>query len=246
MDKKVVLITGSSSGLGASTAEVFAKNGYNVVINYLTNERNALKLQKELEEKYKVDCICIQADISEEEDVNYLSKTIIKKFGHLDVLVNNAGIAIDTTFEDKTKENFMRTLEVNLYGTFLASKVFGQLMFENKKGKIINISSTNGLDTYYEYSLDYDASKAAIINLTHNLANHYAPYINVNCVCPGWMKTPMNAELDEDYIKEEEEKILLGRFAEPEEVANLVYFLSTEEASYINDSVIRIDGGMKC
>ena len=82
MDKKVVLITGSSSGLGASTAEVFAKNGYNVVINYLTNERNALKLQKELEEKYKVDCICIQADISEEEDVNYLSKTIIKKFGH--------------------------------------------------------------------------------------------------------------------------------------------------------------------
>lgn len=242
----MVLITGSSLGLGSATAEVFAKNGYNVVINYLTHEKEALKLQKKLEEDYNIHCLCIEADISNEEDVYYMSKSIITKFGHVDVIVNNAGIAIDTLFENKTKENFMRTLEVNLYGTFLVSKVFGKLMFDNKHGKIINISSTNGIDTYYEYSLDYDASKAAIINLTHNLANHFAPFVNVNCVCPGWMNTPMNENLDEALIKEEEEKILLNRFAEPKEVANLVYFLSTEDASYINDSIIRIDGGKKC
>ena len=118
-------------------------------------------------------------------------------------------------------------------------------MYNNKQGKIINISSTNGVDSYYEFSLDYDASKAALINLTHNLANHYSPYINVNCVCPGWINTPMNQELSEEFKQKEINKILLNRFAEPEEIANLVYFLSTDEASYINDSIIKIDGGVK-
>ena len=119
-------------------------------------------------------------------------------------------------------------------------------MLKQKEGNIINISSTNGIDTYYEYSLDYDASKAAVINLTHNFASHYAPYVNVNCVCPGWINTPMNKNLDKEFIKDEENKILLGRFANPEEITALVYFLSTDEANYINDSIIRIDGGKKC
>ena len=168
------------------------------------------------------------------------------KFNKIDVLVNNGAISIDTTIEDKTKNNFMKIFEVNVYGLFNVSKVFGEDMLKNKKGKIINIGSTNGIDTYYEYSLDYDASKAAVINLTHNLASHYAPYVNVNCVCPGWINTPMNKNLDKEFIKDEENKILLGRFANPEEITALVYFLSTDEANYINDSIIRIDGGKKC
>ena len=118
-------------------------------------------------------------------------------------------------------------------------------MFENKNGSIINISSTNGIDSYYEYSLDYDASKAALINLTHNLANHYSPYVRVNCVCPGWINTPMCEELDKEFKEKEEKKILLNRFAEADEIANLVYFLASDEASYINDSIIKIDGGVK-
>ena len=101
------------------------------------------------------------------------------EFNKIDVLVNNAGIAIDTTFDMKTKENFIKTFEVNVYGLFNISRLFGDLMYENKSGNIINISSTNGIDTYYEYSLDYDASKASVINLTHNLANHYSPYVRV-------------------------------------------------------------------
>ena len=170
---------------------------------------------------------------------------IKEKFGTLDVLVNNAGIAIDTTFEDKTKENFRKTLELNLIAPFFLTRLFADDMYNNKQGKIINISSTNAIDSYYEFSLDYDASKAALINLTHNLANHYSPYINVNCVCPGWINTPMNQELSEEFKQKEINKILLNRFADPEEIANLVYFLSTDEASYINDSIIKIDGGVK-
>ena len=175
-----------------------------------------------------------------------LKNEILIKFDKLDVLVNNASIAIDTTFEDKTKDNFMRILEVNLVGTFLMSKCFGDIMEKEGYGNIINISSTNGIDTYYEYSLDYDSSKAGVINLSHNLANHYNGKVRVNTVCPGWIDTPMNKELDSEYKKDEEEKIILGRFAHPDEIANVVYFLSSDEASYMNDSVIRIDGGKRC
>jgi len=245
MEKKTVLITGSSSGLGSSIAEIFASNNHNIIITYLTHEEEAINLKNKLEKQYNIKCSTYKCDLSKEEDINNLYKEVIKDFNNIDILVNNAGIAIDTTFEDKTKDNFMKILEVNLVGVFLLTRLFADKMIENKNGKIINISSTNGINTYYEYSLDYDASKAALINLTHNLANHYSPYINVNCVCPGWINTPMNKELDEEYIENECKKILLGRFAEPNEISELVYFLSTDKANYINDSIIRIDGGWK-
>jgi 3-oxoacyl-[acyl-carrier protein] reductase len=246
MDRKVVLVTGSGSGLGKNIIEKFAQNNYDVVITYLTHEKEALKFKEEIEQKYHVNTLCCECDISINEDVDYLFKKVINTFGRIDVLVNNAAISLDTTIEDKTKDNFMRILEVNVYGTFYTSKVFGKYMKENKNGKIINIASTNGIDTYYEYSIDYDASKAAVINMTHNLANHLAPYVNVNCVCPGWINTPMNENMDKEFREKEENKILLNRFAEPEEIANLVYFLATDEANLINDSIIRIDGGIKC
>ena len=245
MNKKTVLVTGASQGLGSSIAQKFASNNYNVIINYNTHKEKAEQLQNELIKKYNINCLSIKCDITNDKEIQNMYQIIKKEFGTLDVLVNNAGIAIDTTFEDKTKENFRKTLELNLIAPFFLTKLFADDMYKNKQGKIINISSTNGIDSYYEFSLDYDASKAALINLTHNLANHYAPYINVNCVCPGWINTPMNKELDDEFKEKENKKILLNRFAEPEEIANLVYFLSTEEASYINDSIIKIDGGVK-
>ena len=246
MNKKVVLVTGSSSGLGMEIIKKFASNNYNCVINYYNHEQEANDLKKELESKYQIKCLTVKGDISKDEDVKHIYNEIINEFGHLDVLVNNAGIAIDEPIDVKTKENFMRVLEVNLYGTFITSKIFGKLMYDNKNGVIINISSTNGIDSYYEFSVDYDASKAGVINLTHNLANIYSPYVRVNAVCPGWINTPMNKELSEEFKKEEIDKILLNRFAEPSEIASLVYFLSSDEASYINDSIIKIDGGHKC
>lgn len=244
MNKKCVLVTGSSIGLGASIIRKYASMGYNTIITYNSHKDEAIELQKEINDKYNTESLVIKCDISKEEDIENLKNEIISKFNKLDVLVNNASIAIDTTFSDKTKENYMKILEINLVGTFLVSKIMSTIMNDNSS--IINISSTNGIDTYYEYSLDYDSSKAGIINLSHNLANYLSPKIRVNTICPGWINTPMNKDMDMEFKKQEEDKILLKRFAEPNEIANLIYFISSDDASYINDSVIRIDGGKKC
>ena len=243
---KTVLVTGSSSGLGKSIIEKYASNGYNTIITYLTHENEALEFNEYIKNKYKVKSICVKLDISNEDDIQNLYKLILNDFGKIDVLVNNASICNDTLFEDKTKDNFMKIIEVKLVGTFLMSKTFGKLMYNNKNGSIINISSNNGIDSYYSESLDYDASKAGVINLSHNLANVFSPYVRVNTICPGWIETPMNENMSEEFKNKEINKILLKRFASPEEISNLVYFLSSDEASYINDSVIKIDGGKVC
>ena len=240
-----ILVTGSSRGLGKAIVIEYAKNGYDVIINYNNSKDKALELKDYIESNYKVKALVIGCDISKEEEIDNMIDEIYKEFGHLDILVNNASIALDQDFELKTKEDFMKTLETNLVGTYLLSKKIGLKMKEAKKGNIINISSTNGLETTYPESIDYDASKAGIISLNHNLANYFAPYIRVNTICPGWINTDMNKDLDKEFIEDETNKILLGRFAEPEEIAYLAYFLGTDKSSYINDSIIRIDGGVK-
>ena len=233
----VVLVTGSSRGIGKETILRYAKEGYDVVINCNSSMDEALKVEMETR-KYNVKTLVIKCDISNEEEVKGMVDVIKNEFGKVDVLVNNAGIAIDTTFEDKTVENFRRILDINLIGTFLVSKYVSKIM---DKGVIINISSTNGIDTTYPESLDYDASKAGVISLTHNLAKEFAPNIRVNAICPGWVNTDMNRELDEGFIKNETKKIKLGRFADPSEIADAIYKIST--CTYINDSIIRVDGG---
>lgn len=239
----VSLVTGSSRGIGKSIVEEFAKRGIDVVINYHKNEEKALELEKEIKEKYNVKTLVIKCDVSIEEEVEEMINKVIDEFGKIDILVNNAGVERDTSFLDIRVKDFKRILDVNLIGTYLCSKYAGKIMLENKKGKIINISSTNAIDTYYPESCDYDASKAGVISLTHNFARSFAPFINVNCICPGWTKTGMNKDLSIDQIEKERKKILLGRFATPEEIAKVVLFLASNKASYINDTIIRVDGG---
>lgn len=241
--RKTVLITGGSRGLGRACALKFAQLGYNVIINYNNSLKEAVSLETYLKENYNISVLLVKADISKEDEVINMMNVIKNSFQKIDCLVNNAGIAIDTLFEDKTVQNFRKIIDVNLIGTFLVSKYIGSLMFKEKSGTIINVSSTNAIDTYYPYSLDYDASKAGVISLTHNLARQFAPYIRVNCVAPGWINTEMNKELDKEFIEEENKKILLGRFSEPSEIANVIAYLASDEASYINGSVIRVDGG---
>ena len=245
MDRKVVLVTGGSRGIGAATVEIFAKNEYNVVINYVSDDKKANELKEKIEKQYSVSALILKADVSNSKEVTEMVEKIIQKFGHIDVLVNNAGIAIDQTFEYKTEKEFRRVLDVNLVGPFLVSKEVGKIMKEQGSGKIINVSSTNGIDTYYPESMDYDASKAGLISLTKNLATVFAPNVQVNAVAPGWVNTEMNKELDGEFLEEENKKILLGRFAEPSEIASVIYFLTTKEASYINGTVICIDGGKR-
>lgn len=239
----IALVTGSSRGIGKSIICEFARRGIDVVINYYKNEEAAKELEKEIKSKYKVRVMSICSDVSKEEDVRLMFDKIIDEFGSIDILVNNAGICRDTMFTDIKVKEFRRILDVNLIGTYLCSKYAYLYMKEKKKGVIINISSTNAIDTYYPESAAYDSSKAGVISLTHNMAVEFAPYIRVNCVCPGWVKTDMNKDLSFDQIEEEKRKILLNRFADSDEIAKVVVFLASKDASYINDSIIRVDGG---
>ena len=240
---KVALVTGSNRGIGKAIIEEFAKAGLDVVINYCHREEEAKKLQKYISEKYNVSVMVCKCDVSREEEVESMVNDICDAFGGIDILVNNASVCKDTLLMDKSLRDFKRILSVNLLGTYLVSKYVGQVMLNNKSGKIINISSTNAIDTYYPESCDYDASKAGIISLTHNFARSLAPYVTVNCICPGWVKTPMNKDLSIEQIEEEKRKILLGRFADVEDISNVIMFLASSKANYINDAIIRVDGG---
>jgi len=244
-ENKVALVTGSSKGIGSAIIKKLAQNGYDVVINYNNSKNEANLLKKEVEEKYNIKALVIKCDITKEEEIKNIVGIIESEFKKIDLLVNNAVFFKDSFYEEKTKKDFMKILEVNLVGTFLVSKYVGNIMLNNKKGSIINISSNNALYAYYPESIDYDASKAAVISLTKNMAIQYAPYIKVNCIAPGWVETYSNKNIDDEFKQQEINKILLKRFAREEEVANVVLFLASEDASYINGSIICVDGGYR-
>lgn len=240
---KNVLVTGGTRGIGEAISREFAKKGYDIIINYVKSNEKAEKLKEELEAIYNIKVLPIQADLSNETEINNMVDVAIKEFGKIDVLVNNAGIVIDKEFEDRTVEDWKQTLDINLIAPFVLTKLVGKEMLKQKSGAIINISSTNGLNTYYPTSVDYDASKSGLISLTYDSAVQFAPYVRVNCIAPGWVNTEMNKELPEDFVKDETERILVKRFGEPEEIAKVVAFLASEDASFVNSTVIKVDGG---
>ena len=240
---KNVLITGGTRGIGEAISREFAKKGYNLIINYINSKEKAEKLKTELETEFNISVLTIQGDLSEEKAIENMVDIAMDKFGKVDVLVNNAGIVIDKEFEDRTIEDWKQTLNINLIAPFILTKLIVKEMVKNKGGAIINISSTNGINTYYPTSVDYDASKSGLISLTYDSAVELAPYVRVNCIAPGWVNTEMNKELPEDFVKEETERILVKRFAEPEEIAKVATFLASDDASFINSTIIKVDGG---
>lgn len=243
---KVVLVTGGTQGIGKAIALELAKNHYDVVINYLTSNKAAALLEEEIKKNYDVRVMIIQADVSKEEEVDAMISLIEKKWGGVDILINNAAVDLSNLFHLKTADEFRKTLDVNVVGAFNCSKRVYRHMLDQEYGRIINISSTNGINTYYPMCIDYDASKAALISLTHNLAFEYGPYINVNAIAPGFIGTDNELDgYDEEFLKEEQEKIMVNRYGKPEEVAYLVKFLISDEANFINNTIIRIDGGQK-
>lgn len=217
-----VLVTGGARGLGLAISLYYLKMGHSVVVNYNNSDEMALKLKSEYGDRVSI----VKADVSNEDDV----KRMFDALGKLDVVVNNAGIAKDSDPMEKSAEEFLEVIKVNLLGTFLVSKY---AVNHVDKGCIVNISSTNALDTYYPESMDYDASKAGVISLTHNFSLYLKDRdIRVNVVCPDWIDTDMNLEMDEEYKKS------LGVFLKPEEVAKVVYDVSIDES--VNDEVIRV------
>ncbi len=240
---KNVLITGGTRGIGEAISREFAKKGYNLIINYIKSKEKAEKLKNELEEKYNIEVLTVQADLADEKEIKNMVDIALNKFGKIDVLVNNAGIIIDKEFEEKTIEDWKQTLNINLIAPFILTKLIGKEMVKNKSGAIINISSINGINTYHPSSADYDASKSGLISLTFDSAVEFSPYVRVNCIAPGWVDTEMNKDLSEDYVKEEIERILVRRFGRPEEIAKVATFLASDDASFINSTVIKVDGG---
>ena len=217
-----VLVTGGARGLGLAISLYYLKMGHSVVVNYNNSSDLALKLKSEYGDRVSI----VKADVSNEDDV----KRMFDALGKLDVVVNNAGIAKDSDPMEKSAEEFLEVIKVNLLGTFLVSKY---AVNHVDKGCIVNISSTNALDTYYPESMDYDASKAGVISLTHNFSLYLKDRdIRVNVVCPDWIETDMNLGMDEEYKKS------LGVFLNPEEVAKVVYDVSIDES--VNDAVIRV------
>lgn len=241
MENKVVLVTGSSRGIGKATIIEFASKGYNVVINYNNSEIEAEELKRYVESNYNVKALTIKADVSNEKEVKNMVVEIIKEFNNIDVLVNNAGIVYDRAFEDIKIEEFEETLKVNVIGAFIVAREVARYM---KKGSsIINVSSTNGTKTISPECLDYNISKIGLQSLTRDLAFQFKPNIRVNAIAIGWADTDMNKDLPKDYIKEETSKIYIERFANPSEIAKTIYFLASDESSYINSEIVNIDGG---
>lgn len=242
-EKQVVLVTGGSRGIGKEIALKYAENGYNVAINYVSDKTDISELQKEFKEAGAENLI-EKADVSKSDEVEEFVKKVIEKFGRIDVLVNNAGITRDTLLMRMKEEDFDKVIEINLKGTFLVTKAVTPYMMKKRNGRIVNLSSVVGV-TGNAGQCNYSASKAGIIGFTKSVAKELASRnIRANAVAPGFIDTDMTSVLTDEVKANINAQIPMKRMGTAREIANVVYFLGSEESSYVTGQVINIDGGM--
>lgn len=241
---KVVVVTGGSRGIGRATALEFAKEGAGVIVVYNKAADEADKVVDAIK-KMGRKAQAIKCDVAHENEVKAMVDKAINSFKHVDILVNNAGIVIDTPFKNRTVEHWKKTLDVNLIGSFLCAKYLGPLMVKQKYGQIVNVSSNNAFGGWGGDSIDYDASKAGMVIMTKDLAVEFGPYVRVNSLAPGWVDTDMNKDLSKEFMAKEAERAALKRNAKPEEMARIILFLASDDASYIDGQTIIADGYYK-
>ncbi len=240
---RVVLVTGGARGIGKAICLKLAELGANIVVNAIRNEELAQELVEQIK-KMGSEAVFIKANVAKLDEANSLIESIIEKFGKIDILVNNAGITRDNLLVRMKEEDWDAVLTVNLKGTFNCSQAVSKYMMKQRSGNIINIASVVGI-TGNPGQANYSASKAGVIGLTKTIAREMASRgVRANAVAPGFIETEMTQKLSEDTRSAINKQIPLGRFGQPEDVANLVAFLASDESGYITGQVIQIDGGM--
>lgn len=240
---KCAIVTGASRGIGKAIALKLASLGANVVINYRSNEKEALEVENEIQ-KLGVETLCVKGDISKSEEVENLISSAKEKFGTIDIMVNNAGITKDGLILRMKDEDFDSVIDVNLKGVFNCLKAITPVMVKQKHGKIINLSSVVGI-TGNAGQVNYSASKAGVIGMTKSLAKEVGSRgITVNAVAPGYIETDMTESLGDKYKEEMKKNIPLKRLGTAKDVAEVVAFLASESSDYVTGQVIQVDGGM--
>lgn len=243
LNNKVALITGGSRGIGKEIALELAKNGVNIAITYANNLQKAKEVLDDIR-SYEVKAVAIKANVSVEEDVLQMIKTIEDELGTIDILVNNAGVTKDNLIIRMKEEDWDEVIDVNLKGTFLCTKAVSRIMMKKKYGKIINITSVVGIMGNAGQG-NYSASKAGVIGFTKSMARELASRgIRVNAIAPGFIETDMTDVLKDEIKEAMLKSIPLNSFGNPKDIANLVVFLASEKSDYITGQVINVDGGM--
>ena len=242
-EKKIALITGGARGIGKQIALKYAINGYNIVLNYVSDSTDIKALEEEFS-SFGIEVLLVKADVSNYLECEQMVKKAMDKFGKIDVLVNNAGITKDGLIAMMKEEAFDKVIDINLKGTFNVVRNVVPFMIKKRNGCIVKISSVVGVCGNAGQS-NYSASKAGIIGFTKSLAKELAARnIRVNAVAPGFIDTDMTSVLKDQVKDSINAQIPLKRMGEAKEVANVVYFLSSDESSYITGQVINVDGGM--
>lgn len=233
---KTILVTGSAQGLGANIIEKFAKNGYNVIITYKSSKNKAIILEDKIR-KYNLNVISVKCDITKISDIRNLIKVVKSRFNNIEVLVNNASLSLDSSFENKSKEEFMKVLETNIYGTFLITR---ELIKNYKVEKVINISSTDSIDTYSDLNIDYSLSKCGINFMTKFFSKKYKDIKFYN-ILPNWINTETIQNMNSEYLESELRRVNQSKLIEPEYISNIIYEMVTT-CKYDDNNEIRIDG----
>jgi 3-oxoacyl-[acyl-carrier protein] reductase len=240
---KIVLVTGAGRGIGKSVAERFAREGAKLAL-VSNDESNLMETVKELEEHGR-DILPITVDVSDHDQVRAAVEQTVRRFGRIDILINNAGIAWEEPILDITPENWRKIIDVNLNGVFWTAQETAKVMVRQGEGVILNMASTNGLVGEAKYA-HYNASKGGVVLLTKTMAIELgASGIRVNAVCPGYIQTPMSEAIDDPQFVEKyvREKIPLGRVGKPKDVAGVFAFLASEDAAFVTGECLVVDGG---